>query len=262
VKAKTAPRRPKPPARPKPAARRVAAPRKPAVTLKKAKPVGKAPAKSKAKVAKTATRPVKTAKKIPPKPAVKKPAEKKAVPVPAKRPAPKAVKPPVVTRPALKSKPVKPPVVQQKPEVRPQINGVLNGKPKKNSAGLSAKDLAYYTTILLQKRRDILGDMRSMEIEALGLNTGGNLSTLPVHMADMGTDNYEQEFTLGLVEKDRVLLREINHALAKIQAGTYGLCEGTGVAIGRARLEFQPWAKYSIEFARQREKNGMGVRPF
>ena len=37
-------------------------------------------------------------------------------------------------------------------------------------------------------------------------------------MADMGTDNYEQEFTLGLVETERRLLREINHALAKIPA--------------------------------------------
>ena len=54
-------------------------------------------------------------------------------------------------------------------------------------------------------------------------------------MADMGTDNYEQEFTLGLVEKDRNLLREINSALAKIQNGTFGICEGTGKPIGKPR---------------------------
>ena len=62
-------------------------------------------------------------------------------------------------------------------------------------------------------------------------------------MADMGTDNYEQEFTLGLVEKDRSLLREINTALAKIQNGTYGICEGTGKPISKPRLEAQPWAR-------------------
>jgi RNA polymerase-binding transcription factor DksA len=76
-------------------------------------------------------------------------------------------------------------------------------------------------------------------------------------MADMGTDNYEQEFTLGLVEKDRVVLREINQALAKIQDGTYGICEGTGKPIGKPRLEVQPWAKYSIEYARMLEKRMM-----
>ena len=106
-------------------------------------------------------------------------------------------------------------------------------------------------------RRELVGDMSSREHEALRSTTGTNLSNLPIHMADMGTDNYEQEFTLGLVEKDRNLLREINTALAKIQDGTYGLCEGTGKPISKPRLEAQPWAKYSIEYARQLEKGGV-----
>jgi DnaK suppressor protein len=72
-------------------------------------------------------------------------------------------------------------------------------------------------------------------------------------MADMGTDNYEQEFTLGLMEKDRKLLKEINHALAKIQDGSYGICQGTGLPISKARLEAQPWARFSIEYARKLE---------
>jgi len=77
---------------------------------------------------------------------------------------------------------------------------------------------------------------------------------LPLHMADMGTDNYEQEFTLGLMEKDRKLLRDLNDGLAKIQNGTYGICEGTGKPISKARLEAQPWARYSIEYARKLER--------
>src|SRR5205809_4284663 len=97
--------------------------------------------------------------------------------------------------------------------------------------------------------------MRAMEREALRSGSGSNLSNLPLHMADMGTDNYEQEFTLGLVEKDRNLLREINNALAKIQNGAYGLCEGTGKPITKARLEAQPWARFSIEYARNMERS-------
>jgi DnaK suppressor protein len=69
----------------------------------------------------------------------------------------------------------------------------------------------------------------------------------------MGTDNYEQEFTLGLMEKDRKLLRDLNDGLAKIQNGTFGICEGTGKPISKARLEAQPWARYSIEYARKLE---------
>jgi len=132
-----------------------------------------------------------------------------------------------------------------------------DGKPRKNQAGFLTKDLEYFRSLLLAKRRELVGDMSSMEHEALRSATGSNLSNLPIHMADMGTDNYEQEFTLGLVEKDRQLLREINSALAKIQNGTFGICEGTGKPITRARLEAQPWAKYSIEYARELEKGGV-----
>jgi RNA polymerase-binding protein DksA len=135
-----------------------------------------------------------------------------------------------------------------------------NLKPRKNQIGLSVKELEHFADLLLAKRRELVGDMSSMEREALRSGSSSNLSTLPMHMADMGTDNFEQEFTLGLVEKDRNLLREINNALGKIQNGTYGVCEGTGNAISKARLEAAPWARFSIEYARQREKNGMGVR--
>jgi RNA polymerase-binding protein DksA len=135
-----------------------------------------------------------------------------------------------------------------------------DGKPRKNQAGLTSRELEHFRELLLAKRRELVGDMSSMEREALRSTTGTNLSNLPLHMADMGTDNYEQEFTLGLVEKDRGLLREINQALAKIQDGTYGLCEGTGKPISKARLEAQPWAKFSIEHARMMERTGMGIR--
>ena len=135
-----------------------------------------------------------------------------------------------------------------------------DGKPRKNQAGLTSRELEHFRELLLAKRRELVGDMSSMEREALRSTTGTNLSNLPLHMADMGTDNYEQEFTLGLVEKDRGLLREINQALAKIQDGSYGLCEGTGKPISKARLEAQPWAKFSIEHARMMERTGMGIR--
>jgi RNA polymerase-binding protein DksA len=129
-----------------------------------------------------------------------------------------------------------------------------NGKPRKNQAGLNTRELEHFRDLLLAKRREIVGDMGQMEREALHSTSGSNLSNLPLHMADMGTDNYEQEFTLGLVEKDRNLLREINSALAKIMDGSYGICEGTGKPISKVRLEAQPWARFSIEHARQMER--------
>jgi RNA polymerase-binding transcription factor len=127
-------------------------------------------------------------------------------------------------------------------------------KPSKNQAGLRSSELEHFRDLLLAKRRELVGDMSSMEREALQRGGSSNLSNLPLHMADMGTDNYEQEFTLGLMEKDRNLLREINNALAKIQDGTYGICEGTHQPIAKPRLEAQPWARFSIEYARKLEQ--------
>jgi RNA polymerase-binding protein DksA len=128
-----------------------------------------------------------------------------------------------------------------------------DSKMARNKAGISPKELEYFRGLLLEKRREITGDVSSMETTALR-SGNGNLSSLPMHMADNGTDNYEQEFTLGLVQKDRELLRDINVALAKIQDGSYGICEGTGKPIAKPRLEAQPWAKYSIEHARALER--------
>jgi RNA polymerase-binding protein DksA len=175
------------------------------------------------------------------KPAAGKPAAGKPAVV-AARPAQAAAKP--ATRPT--------------PE--PPLGASANGKPRKNPAGLNARELEHFRDLLLEKRREIVGDMSSMEREALRSGGPSNLSTVPMHLADMGTDSYEQEFTLGLVEKERSLLRDINSALAKIQNGTYGICEGTGAPIGKPRLEAQPWARYSIEHARRLERGAMGMR--
>ena len=153
----------------------------------------------------------------------------------------------------VRVEPGKPEATLRPIQLMEQASSSGDNKPKKNQAGLTVKELEFFRDLLLAKRRELVGDMSSMEREALQSGDHG-LSSLPMHMADMGTDNYEQEFTLGLVEKDRNLLREINHALAKIQNGSYGICEGNGKPIAKVRLEAQPWAKYSIEYARLQEK--------
>ena len=111
--------------------------------------------------------------------------------------------------------------------------------------------------MLLDKRRALVGDMNGIEAEALRTNRqegSGDLSNMPTHPADIGTDNFEQEFTLGLLESERTLLTEINSALDRIDAGTFGVCLGTGQPISVARLKARPWAKYCIEYAKLIEK--------
>ena len=122
---------------------------------------------------------------------------------------------------------------------------------------LSPADLEHYRQLLQQKRREIMGNVSEIEGEALRksrLDASGDLSSMPIHMADLGTDNFEQEFSLELMDGERRLLTEIEDALNRIETGTYGICEGTGKPISKARLEAQPWARYSVEYAKMVEE--------
>ena len=126
----------------------------------------------------------------------------------------------------------------------------------KDASPLKKKEIEKFHTLLVQRRREVLGDVEEMAEEAMASNrqeSAGELSSMPIHMADVGTDNYEHEFTLGLIETDRQVLRDIDLALEKMRGGKYGICEGTGEPIGRARLTAMPEARYCIEYARKLE---------
>ncbi len=129
--------------------------------------------------------------------------------------------------------------------------------PQTSETPLTAADIEHFKQMLLEKRREILSSVNEMEGETLKksrLDAAGDLSSMPIHMADIGTDNYDQEFTLGLMDSERNLLKEIDDALQRVEQGTYGICEGTGRQIPRARLEAQPWARYCVEYARKLEQ--------
>jgi len=126
-------------------------------------------------------------------------------------------------------------------------------KERKNKDMLTPVEIRKFKAILLAKRAEILGDVLSMEGETLRRQRS-DLSRLPIHMADLGTDNYEIENTLGLVESERKLLSEIDAALQRIEDGTYGICEGTGQPILKGRLEAIPWTRYCAPYASLLEK--------
>jgi DnaK suppressor protein len=128
-------------------------------------------------------------------------------------------------------------------------------RTKKNH--LTTADIERFKQILLEKRREILLNVNEIQDETLKksrLAASGDLSSMPIHMADIGTDNYEQEFALGLMDSERKLLKEIDDALVRIEQGVYGICEGTGKPIAKARLQAQAWARYCVEYARMLEQ--------
>jgi DnaK suppressor protein len=123
---------------------------------------------------------------------------------------------------------------------------------KKNERKLTPKQLDKYRQLLLDKRKELIGDVGSME-ESI-FQGSGELSSMPMHLADIGSDNFEQEFSLGLMAEGKKVLVEIDHALQRIEDGAYGICEGLGIPIETPRLEAIPWTRYSLEYARKLEK--------
>ena len=72
--------------------------------------------------------------------------------------------------------------------------------------------------------------------------------------ADVGAKTFEREHELALTHNARELLAQTERAIARIESGTYGVCEATQKPIGKKRLRATPWAKYSIEYERERER--------
>jgi len=158
-----------------------------------------------------------------------------------------------------------------KPRPRPPLKETEGGSPsvkatavaggdsrdrKPAKSKLTPNEVAEFRELLLNKRAEMVGDVGNLTDEALRNNrqdAAGDLSLMPNHMADLGSDNWEQEFTLGLLQNQQGILREIDEALERIDRGTFGVCLGTGRPISKSRLRAKPWAKYCIEHARMLE---------
>jgi DnaK suppressor protein len=125
--------------------------------------------------------------------------------------------------------------------------------PSKFKTELSRAELKSFQKVLLSKRRDLFRAVDSMENEALR-SDDGDTSHMPIHMADVGSDTYEQDLILGMAESERQRIKEIDEALARIKDKTYGICMLSGKAIRSKRLTAKPWAKYSIESKRRVER--------
>lgn len=125
------------------------------------------------------------------------------------------------------------------------------------ASALKPGEVDSFREMLQGLRNRLRGDLNQMTDEALRQpDASGNLSNVPLHMADVGTENYDQEFTLSLIENEQETLGQIYEALDRINTGTFGTCEGCGGPIAKPRLQAIPYAKLCIECAREREKQG------
>jgi DnaK suppressor protein len=130
-------------------------------------------------------------------------------------------------------------------------------KRKSSKNGLTAAEIEKFRQILIAKRNEILGNVTVMEDETFKKERS-ELSSMPFHMADAGSDNFEQEFALDLMDSEKKMLVEINDALRRIDDGVFGVCEGNGESIPKARLNAIPWARFCVACAELNEKCHLG----
>ena len=102
---------------------------------------------------------------------------------------------------------------------------------------------------LLSIKEKILNEIKKISdsISVEQSSGAGDVSGHALHMADVATDMYDREFSLGLASNERKLLHQIDEALVRIEGGDYGMCEGCSQTIAIARLKAVPYAKNCLE---------------
>ncbi len=117
----------------------------------------------------------------------------------------------------------------------------MSQNPKKKS-GFDAAELAQFRKMLEEQRAEVLARVEQHEKPAR------EPAEAMADEMDQASHDADQGLTLRILDKERKLLRELEHALTKFGDGTFGMCEGTGEPIEPRRLQARPWARYSLEY--------------
>lgn len=123
---------------------------------------------------------------------------------------------------------------------------------------MSKTEFAQFRNQLLSISGRLRGDVDNITDGAFGREEENRT---PTHPAELGSDNYEQDFALDLIHNEQETLKEISAALKRIENETFGLCEvcvedgktGRKAVIPKTRLKAIPWARNCVECERKRE---------
>ena len=117
---------------------------------------------------------------------------------------------------------------------------------------MNAQDSKPYKERLVDLRARLRGDVSQMAdavLERTLTQANGDLPSMPIHMADIGTDNFEREFTLTLMESNDRVLEQIEEALERMEDGIYGVCDNCDAKIPKTRLNAIPYTILCVKCA-------------
>ncbi|NLE92156.1 MAG: hypothetical protein GX598_06445 [Elusimicrobia bacterium] len=118
-------------------------------------------------------------------------------------------------------------------------------------------ELAAFKKLILKKKEDIIEHIREISEETVKKSqkdASGDISSYTYHMADVATDNYDREFSMGRVSEDREFLFELDDALKRIEDGSFGICEDCGALVSKTRLKAVPSARLCIKCQEKKDK--------
>ena len=118
---------------------------------------------------------------------------------------------------------------------------------------LTSDDLERYRRLLAGISRTIVDDLGSLEADAFSANARRPSIDNP---ADNGSDSFAQEFSLELLQRDESTLHEVQAALERLTADTFGRCEACEHWIPRTRLDEVPYARRCVACQRSLETAG------
>jgi DnaK suppressor protein len=125
-------------------------------------------------------------------------------------------------------------------------------------AEFSSEFLAVQRAKLIEERQRLRGEMHAIDQDLiqLGRSQADDGASVGNHMADEGGSIQEADNDLAVRGNVEQVLAEVEHALKKLDDGTYGICEDTGEPISQARLEALPYARYTVAALEKREAMG------
>lgn len=127
---------------------------------------------------------------------------------------------------------------------------------KKLNKKLTRKELIGFKRIILKRKEELLEGIQHISEDTLKRSqkdASGDISGYTYHMADVATDTYDREFSLGLASNERQILYELEDALKKIEDGSFGICEECALAISRVRLKAVPYARLCVKCQEKKE---------
>ncbi|MGA2774629.1 MAG: TraR/DksA family transcriptional regulator [Candidatus Omnitrophota bacterium] len=119
------------------------------------------------------------------------------------------------------------------------------------------KELSEFKKIVLKKKDELLEDIQHISDDTLKKSqkeASGDISGYTYHMADVATDSYDREFSLGLASSERKFIYELDDALKRIEEGTFGICQDCKSLISKSRLKAVPYARSCVKCQEKREK--------